>query len=164
MTNLNSEPGARCLLRRGPGLFPIHHRATDDVIGYSIVGALAGPRALSVGVKRFSGDAFHRLAQLESLMHLRGQLILVFEEALFDDSSGVSVEDLYDRPIDGSIYIAFGSDVMVGADTKKRVQYEAYWSILRLCANLGMIAGRGVPVTHNEDLQPRIFRYHAMAR
>jgi hypothetical protein len=78
-------------------------------------------------------------------MQLRGQLILLFEEPLFDPSSGLMAEDIYREPVDGSLFIARGTGGLQDAVLLEKIRTEAYWSVLRLCMRLGMISGRGVP-------------------
>lgn len=127
------------------GVEPIWHAAGDDVCGYRIRGAAPGPVALAVGRRDAAGESFHRLAQLSSLPWLRGELVLVFEDALDDPASGLTRDDVCARIIDGAVYINFDPTAIAGRAKRAKARREVYWTVLRLMTRLGMIAGRGVP-------------------
>jgi len=121
------------------------HAISGATIGYRISGGTAGPRALAVGRRQDAQDAFERLALLESLPRLRGELFVLFEDAVDDETSGIAEARLLDTRFDGKIFIAY-QDVLPADSAAQRDQDRAaYWTVLRLCARLGMISGRGVP-------------------
>lgn len=134
------------------GVRTLFHAATGDVVGYAVRGAKPGPRALVVGRRGAASDAYHRLTQLPSLPRMQGELLLMFDEALDDPYSGVTRDGLYDRDIDGSIYLSVDAEAIRERSRRAHARKEAYWSILRLCAQLGIISGRGVP--HLADPAP----------
>lgn len=124
------------------GVTPIIYADGSDVAGYIVSGAERGPMALAVGRRSVASEAFHRLAQLESLPRMRGRLLLVFENALEQPKSGLSYAALDRLRFDGNVTIlADATDVAY----KTAARNEAYWTVLRLLARLGMIDGRGVP-------------------
>lgn len=127
------------------GLRSLRHRADGGVIGYRVTGRRRGPRALAIARRADAGDAFFRLAKLPHLPWLRGELLVVFEEALDDPASGLTRDALFAEPVDGSIYIAFQNTPPRDTRLRRLNQRSAYWSVLRLCVRLGMIRGRGVP-------------------
>lgn len=122
---------------------PLIHEGTGELIGYRIGGHTAGPDVLVVGYRAASAEAFHRLAQLPSLPFLLGRVTLIYQEALEDARSGFGYARISGRQIDGSLFISYDAAGMDGASLD-RVRHGAYWSVLRLCARLGMIEGRGV--------------------
>ncbi len=135
------------------GIHRLVHNATKARIGYSIRGADVGPRALAIGRSVDATVSFDRIAALESIVRIKGHLILAFEEPIFDITSGLTVDHLYCERFDGSIYLAsagtdFGNEVK-----ETSIHREAYWSVLRLCKRLGMISGRGVPTSDRELAQ-----------
>lgn len=71
---------------------------------------------------------------------MRGVLVVVFEEALDDAPNGLTREDLWRGAVDASIYIAFQDSRRARGALRRKADRRAYWSVLRLCARLGMIA------------------------
>lgn len=133
------------------GVHRLVHKVTNERVGYSIVGATQGPRALAVGGLKDVESSFDRIAALESIVQMRGHLILVSEGAIFDVTSGLTVDHLYCEPFDGSIFLATGRSGLAETAIEAKLHREAYWSVLRLCKSLGMIAGRGVPISPHRN-------------
>jgi len=138
------------------GLFPGH-------FGFLIGGHSAGPNIVVAGSTRLTGQVYQRLLLLPTLSRLKGQLFLLDLDRL-DGPDGIeTVRDLLpeDAEIDGQLFLPFvGVDDMWG-DVQHGAVKEAYWSVLRLCAALGMISGRGIPeqpVAPSEDFTWRSSR------
>jgi hypothetical protein len=127
------------------------HARTGAVIGYRIAGAVAGPLALATGRKHDAEDAFWRLVTLSSLPRLRGELVLIYQDIIDDSGSGSEIEDLLARTYDGSVFISYQDARGTVRAAQKR---NAYWLVLRLCARLGMITGRGIPGHSRVSQQP----------
>lgn len=134
---------------------PLFHAVTSDVMGYQIGGHAPGPEVLVIGYRAATAIAFHRLAQLPSLPFLLGRLTVAYQEAIDDETSGIGYMDLFNDRIYGSLFIGYdATEATTG--TRSRIEKDTYWSVLRLCAKLGMISGRGVPPaaepTENPDI------------
>ena len=142
-----------------PAVVPLLHARSGDVAGYRIIGAANGPRVLATGYRPVVGEAFHRLAQLPNLPWLRGSVTLVFSEAADGHSKELSWSELFNDQIDGVVLVTAQSLDVVPPDQREDLRQEAYWTVLRLCTDLGMIAGRGVRRTVN----PALTRYFKTA-
>lgn len=135
------------------GVRPILHRGSGDVIGYRIEGAENGPTVVATGFRSAVAPVFHRLAQLPSLPRLRGRLILTFADEIDRPESGLCLDTLVDGPAEGpagapaddAIFFGYQSLPGMTAEARLAIEREVYWTILRHCAALGMITGRGVP-------------------
>lgn len=127
------------------GVKMLHDASTGDVAGYRISGVNAGPTALATGFRDTVAPAFHQLARLPSLPRLHGQIILAFTDQIEVPGCGFSGRDLFSERIDGSIFLAFHATRNTAPKDLRNAHREAYWSVLRLCTQLGMISGRGVP-------------------
>ena len=114
-------------------------------IGYRVDGAQSGPTMLASGYRETIRPVFRRLARLPSLPRLRGHLLLAYVDGIHDPDSETRLDSLFDEAIDGSVFLGFERRPETQPETITRFEREAYWTILRICAGLGMIAGRGVP-------------------
>ncbi len=124
---------------------PLFHGSASDIAGYRILGAAVGPTALVTGDRATVSPVFHRIVQLPGLPRLRGRLVLAYLDSLAASGKLRNLGNLTPENVDRSIFITFHAPRATPPDVRARVQHDAYWSILRLCANLGMISGRGVP-------------------
>lgn len=112
---------------------------TGKVFGYRLVGASAGPQLVVAGHCEASSDVFERLLDIPTLPWIRGNLVLIRLDALDDlvlDISSIAHIGVVDRTL---ILPDSGPDV-----ERELMQRRNYHMILRTCAQLGMIAGRGV--------------------
>ena len=112
---------------------------TGNVFGHRIVGATAGPQVVVAGHCEAATDLFERLLKIPTLPWLRGNLVLIRLDALDDlvhDISSIASIGTVDR----TIILADTSSEEVDEFIHRR----NYHTILRTCAQLGMIAGRGV--------------------
>ncbi len=112
----------------------------DIPYGYSIGGAFAGPRVLVAGETDLVRATFARLSKLPTLPWMRGQLLIVDLEAADTDTASRATDDIWKTPFDEMIMLPFASR----ESSFKQGVDDFYWSVLRLCADLGMISGRGV--------------------
>lgn len=118
-------------------VFTIRH--TGTVFGYRLVGATQGPQLVVAGHCQASSDVFERLLKIPTLPWMRGNLVLIRLDALDDlvmDISSIAHIGTVDRTV-------------ILTDTDQDNSHEAlqrrnYHMILRTCAQLGMISGRGV--------------------
>lgn len=114
--------------------------AKGTVIGYRLVGASAGPQLVVAGICPSSEHVFDRLLSIPTLPWMRGSLVLIRTSALdnlLSDLPSVSVLGEIDRTM-----------VLPFSDTEKAdetIIRRSYHQVLRACASLGMISGRGVP-------------------
>lgn len=109
------------------------------VFAYRLVGAAAGPQLVVAGTCPSAATVFERLLSIPTLPWMRGSLVLVRLDALEDVASDVGgLEPL--GPVDRTIVLT-GAGVGAEDEALARRNYHA---VLRACAELGMIAGRGV--------------------
>ncbi len=112
---------------------------TGTSFGYRLVGASAGPQIVVAGICPSAAQVFVRLLAIPSLPWMRGNLVLIRLDALdnlWGDLSLMSPLGEIDRTL-----ILPWSDI---EDTDAELIRRGYLMVLRACAELGMICGRGV--------------------
>jgi hypothetical protein len=110
------------------------------VVGYRVQGGRPGPHLLVGGFSPNADVIFDRFLDLPTLPWLSGSVSLLIVDAL--DESGC-FETAASGPwskIDEILFLPFAGE----EPEDKLAQRNSYWSILRACAKLGMIDGRGV--------------------
>lgn len=128
------------------GVHRLYATGGSDTIGYRVDGAENGPTMLASGYRDTITPVFRRLAKLPSLPRLRGHLLLAYVDGIHIPGSEAKLDGLFDEAVDGSVFLGFERKVDTAPEIVARFERESYWTILRVCANLGMIAGRGIPV------------------
>lgn len=98
-------------------------------VGTRITGGYAGPALLVSGDAGIMDRVTLRLAALPSLPWMRGEMMLISSEHL-----DCALSNGLDRDV----------QLDIAAADCDGVPGQAYWIILRRCAELGMISGRGV--------------------
>ena len=112
---------------------------TGTVFGYRIVGSKLGPQVVVAGSCDASTAVFERLLAIPTLPWLRGNLVLILLDALDDIVHDISsIESI--GHVDRTIMLANSPT----DDGGKALNQKNYHMILRVCAELGMISGRGV--------------------
>ena len=114
---------------------------TGTVFGYCLGGGRPGPKLLVSGFEPQIGELFDKLIDIPTLPWMWGQLYLVNLGALDEENEGNPAEMMADVHFDDIVYlptIDAASDVAPTAGAALRV-------VLRACAGMGMIAGRGLP-------------------
>ena len=112
---------------------------TGRTFGYRLVGASPGPQLVVAGHCGESADIFDRLLQIPTLPWMRGNLVLIRLDALDDlvqDIASIAHIGVVDR----TMMLPLGESDRID----EVIQRRTYHSILRTCAQLGMISGRGV--------------------
>lgn len=113
---------------------------SNQLIGYEIGGAVAGPTVVVAGFRQASEPSFDRIANIPSISRLKGRLLLVCLESL--DLTGI--QELTE------LNLGFVDEILFlqAKPEEKSFQPENvdlhFWKILRLCTDLGMISGRGI--------------------
>ena len=97
-------------------------------------GGRPGPRAAAFPSAALVHPLHLRLAGLSSLARMRGTPVLADLDAA---ARGPGALPAAAHGADGSVSLA--------PSASPAAERLAYWTVLRLCARLGMIAGRGVP-------------------
>lgn len=116
---------------------------TGTVFGYRLVGALPGPQLVVAGICPAAARVFDRLLSIPTLPWMRGNLVMVQLDALEDLVGDISsMVEL--GPVDRTIVLPGGTETG-GGELLIRRNYHA---VLRACADLGMIAGKGVSRLH----------------
>ncbi len=112
--------------------------ATD--LGYIVGGHRPGPNALIAGYQPVADRVFDALLALPSLPWLRGTLYLVRLEALGGGLAAGDAEALSDVRFDRTLILPLRAASPGGSD----LTTACYRRVLGLCAELGMIQGRGL--------------------
>lgn len=112
---------------------------TGKVFGYRLVGAAAGPQIVVASTCPSARTVFERLLAIPTLPWMRGNLVLIQLDALEDiarDMSSLTSLGAIDRTV------ILPCDAV--NETKEAVTRRNYHLVLRTCAQMGMITGRGV--------------------
>ena len=126
------------------GLFPGH-------VGFRIGGHSAGPNVVIAGGTKLTGAVYQRLLLLPTLSRLKGELFLLRLDR-FDSVSGLDLCLPKDLIVDGQMLLPFVGVDDLQSPLRENAVKQAFWSVLRLCAEMGMIAGRGLPSPVRRDL------------
>ena len=116
--------------------------STGTVYGYRFVGAKAGPQIVVAGHCDSAQEVFDRLIAIPTLRWMRGSMVFVRLDML-DDINADFTALLPLGHVDRTIVLP-----LADATDKERTIRTAYHAVLRACAGLGMISGRGVRVVH----------------
>ncbi len=120
----------------------INHVMLDGtVIGHRIGGTLMGPHLLVAGLSPLSEVVFKKLLGIPTLAWMRGQLTLISLTKV--DAFGLDVGDagIATQTPDEVMFLPYDPD----PSHHDQVAREGCLAVLRLCTQLGMISGRGVP-------------------
>lgn len=112
---------------------------SGEVFGYRFVGHAAGPQVAVIGACASAGQAFDRLLSIPTLPWMRGNLVLIRAdvlECIVGDLSSLTQVGAVDR----TMILPWTN--LEQADPVLVRRY--YRDVLRACARLGMISGRGV--------------------
>lgn len=116
----------------------LNDRRDARPFGFRIGGVRPGPTAVVAGYSPVAQEIYERLLDLPTLPWLRGSLVLItldaLDVALIDDE----MIDLI-GPVDRTLHLPFPTRT-----NREAAVREGYWAVLKLCAQLGMISGRGV--------------------
>ncbi len=116
--------------------------------GYRLRGHRSGPQLVVAGVCPAAGEVFDRILQIPTLPWMRGTLTLIMLDVLDASIGDVNHFDPL-GPIDRTIMLSS----MENGSSNEGDMKRHYHSVLRACAALGMIAGRGIP-HHNRNGAP----------
>ena len=127
------------------GIQELHAADGRTVTGFRIGGKKPGPRAVVFASGTPARRVFQQLLLLPSLSHLHGELLLVYAQAPGARPTPAELLALSDLPIDEVLSLPLAKVENFRAEQQAVAEKSGYWNVLRLCARLGMIAGRGVP-------------------
>lgn len=114
---------------------------TGTGLGYRLGGHFAGPDVLIVGHAPIADQVFDRLITLPTLGWLRGTLTLINLSVLTLSGENPRLAQFFQPRPDELLFLPYH----ITPETAQEAATQGYWSVLRLCADMGMIAGRGVP-------------------
>lgn len=112
---------------------------TGMAFGYRLTGASAGPQLVVAGTCPSAEKVFDRLLAIPSLPWMRGNLVLIRLDALdnlLGDLSSLSPLG----PVDRTLVLPLPD----AKELDETLTLHSYHMVLRACAELGMISGRGV--------------------
>lgn len=115
------------------------------IYGYRLTGAMAGPTLLVAGTCETAEMVFNRLMRIPTLPWMRGTLVLIRLDHL-DDIAGDSCKLPTLGPIERTLVLPV---IDGGPEVEVQIR-RTYHRVLRACADLGMIAGRGVAANKND--------------
>lgn len=139
MVNEISKPKNPSGRHVGCGFVEVLNQACDArAFGYKIGGSRPGPTVVVAGYAPVANDIYERLLDLPTLPWLRGSLVLITLDALDIATIDEELTDLI-GPVDRTLHLPFRA----GRDHVDAAR-EGYWTVLKLCAQLGMISGRGI--------------------
>ena len=110
------------------------------IFGHKLTGANTGPSLLVAGHRNLVTAILDRLVGLPTLPWMRGAITLIILEDLDFDAYSHSMRMGQTDKFDEILCLPYTTDPESTADAA----LQGYRTILRLCARLGMIAGRGV--------------------
>lgn len=110
--------------------------------GFRVGGVRPGPTVVVAGYAPDSAVIYDRLLDLPTLPWLRGTLVLMTLDALdHGDFDGDLMAQI--GPVNRTLHLPFARR----GDAVTAIR-EGYRTVLQLCAQLGMISGRGVNSRH----------------
>ena len=115
--------------------------------GFKVGGAVPGPTLLVASHASLARHVYQRLLLIPSLNRLRGEMYLVALEKLENADDAASLREALgiSSVVDRSIILSPTSLCGLRPSKAETAAGRCYWQVLRLCADLGMIDGRGVP-------------------
>ena len=116
--------------------------------GHVCGGLRPGPVVVVSGFTALASPVYDRLLELSSLPFIRGTLLLVYTDRL--GKTPRQFETI--QAVDELLFLPFVEVDSADATDLAEAREEAYWTILSLCARLGMIAGRGIPPRYSGHL------------
>ena len=134
-----TDPDGSIVPQAGCGFVEVLTRTSDAcVFGYRIGGARPGPTVVVAGYAPVAPDIYDRLLKLPTLPWMRGTLVLVTLDTL---DAALIEEELVGQigPVERTIHLPYPDR----RDSEPEIR-RGYWTVLKACARLGMISGRGV--------------------
>lgn len=134
-----SNPDGHADLNAGCGFVEVLDHSRDArAFGYRIGGARPGPTVVVAGYAPVAPGIYDRLLKLPTLPWMRGTLVLVTLDAL--DAAAID-EELVGQtgPVERILLLPYPAR----SDSEREIR-RGYWTVLKTCARLGMISGRGV--------------------
>lgn len=116
-------------------------RTGRAVLGYHIGGFRPGPRLLVAGHDPVASLVYDRLLALPTLGWMRGKLTLVRLNLMEQEGLAAHFGTTVPEHPDDILFLPYRLDEV----HHPRATRMGYWSVLRSCAQLGMIDGRGIP-------------------
>lgn len=117
---------------------------TGKVIGYCLGGGRPGPNLLVSGFDPLIDQLFDRLLKIPTLPWMWGKLYLVSLNALDEEYYGKPLAALEEVFFDDTVFLPSLDAEIVPKGTVR----DSYRTVLRACAGMGMIAGRGISDEH----------------
>ena len=109
-------------------------------IGYRLGGAQPGPNVLVAGHAPIADTIYDRVMALPTLPWMYGKLYLIVLDALDKGTIGDPLNFVPEEQIDEVLFLPFCRQSAFADDAAK----QGYRTLLKTCARLGMINGRGV--------------------
>lgn len=125
----------------------LHLPQTQRRFGFCVGGLTAGPDVVVACQSALARQVYQRLLLIPSLNRLKGRLFLIFLDCLDDLQDPGSLRGLLgvDSPIDQLLTLPAGDIGFLDEPATRELVRRNYFAVLRLCARMGMVQGRGIP-------------------
>jgi len=115
--------------------------------GFRVGGLMDGPNVVVACQATLARQVYQRLLLIPSLNRLKGQLFLISLDRLDDLQDIASLRGLLGvrRPIDHILTLPAMELDKLDETAATELVRRNYYAVLRLCARMGMVQGRGIP-------------------
>jgi hypothetical protein len=128
-----------------PYIAELHHLTAPGHYGFCIGGSRPGPNVLISGSTNLTQQVFQRLLLLPTLSRMRGKLFLILIDKIQDDTEFDGLGTILGRDIiDEQMFLPFVDIAQMDKALRDSAVADAYWQVLRICTDWGMIEGRGI--------------------
>lgn len=115
--------------------------------GFCVGGLMEGPNVVVACQAALARQVYQRLLLIPSLNRLKGRLFLISLDRLDDLQNIASLRGLLGvgGPIDHILTLPVVELDTLGETAATELVRRNYYAVLRLCARMGMVQGRGIP-------------------
>ena len=115
--------------------------------GFRVGGLMAGPNVVVACEAALARQVYQRLLLIPSLNRLRGRLFLISLDRLDDLQELGSLRGLLGvtGPVDNILTLPAVELETLDETAAAELIRRNYYGVLRLCARMGMVQGRGIP-------------------
>lgn len=125
----------------------LHQPQTGRQFGFCVGGLMDGPDVVVASQAALARQVYQRLLLIPSLNRLRGRLFLISLDRLDDLQDIRSLHGLLGvgGPLDHLLTLPFVDLETLDDTAAAELVQRNYYAVLRLCARMGMVQGRGIP-------------------
>jgi|SRR6056297_2350626 len=129
-------------------ILEMHLPGSNRRFGFRVGGLVNGPDVVVACQAALARQVYQRLLLIPSLNRLKGQLFLISLDRLDDLQDFGSLRGLLgvSGPIDHILTLPSVELDTLDETAATELVRRNYYAVLRLCARMGMVQGRGIPV------------------